>query len=260
MAHVLVMFRLRPILFLLFLSMLVSSCATVNKRFLPPGGRLVAETRGEYGRLRIYTLPPAQTPILGNTYLVYVELHNLSRRSLRVDYRDLAMGEGGGKLLALRPGDVLRPARLTVGQRRLYASLQPGVLFGRQLSLEPPRRPDTMAEWESDRSVPDIVWPTSRSKPNSLWIMRNDYNTGMQLSSAGFRSFGLPLPGTSISLFDLLVMTLPDGALLPGATLSGFLFFPEPSRLLAKSGIHWQVHDAVTDEALEILALPVEAR
>ncbi len=236
--------------------LLCGGCAGTT-RLLPAGGRLAATVEGTLGRLRVYTLPPSEIPSLRGVSLVYVELRNKSRRSLRVAYADLYLGRKQ-HVAALRPGDVLRPGRLSPGQRRLYASLSTGPLFGRGLVSPTAVRPSDLADFAIDRTAPDIVRSTERTGQNSIWLMRNDYGSGPQLTTAGWPYFGLPQPGSNLSMFDILMRTLPDGALLQGATISGFLFFPDSAEEAAREGLRWEVHDAVSDYPMETLTLPLK--
>ncbi len=233
-------------------------------RLVPTGGKPIAEARGTSARLRIYALPPTQTPVLKQTLLLYVGLENRGNRSLRISYEDLSLGTGPGQRSALRPGDVLRPGRIGRSEQRLFASASPGVLFGRGVFSEPGARGGDLSDAPT---TPDVTITGARFRPNGLWTMRNDYNAGPHLTTEGWPYFGLPQSAGSMSLFDLLLSTLPDGALLPGAAVSGFVYFPERKGLPGQPGLiggmlppgdlHWQVRDVITDEVLETISLPV---
>lgn len=245
-----------PITFLLGLCAILGGCATFQ--LVPTGGKLVAAADGTSARLRIYTLPPPQTPVLDGTLVVYVELHNRSKRSLRVSYPDLWMGDGRVRhVSALLPGDVLRPGRVSGGHRRLLASLGESVFFGRQ-SI-PTRRLPEIASDAPGGSL-DMLTPSTRSSQTRLWIMRNDYDRGTHPSTDGWPYFGLPRSGTAMSLWDILVNTLPDGAILPGGTAQGILFFPRDMEAYADRGLHWDVHDALLDNTIETLSVALQVK
>lgn len=245
-----------PFLVLLLLTVALSGCVTFQ--LVPAGGKLVAAVDGTSARLRIYTLPPPQTPVIEGTLVVYVELHNRSQRSLRVSYPDLWMGDGRvRRVSALLPGEVLRPGKIPGGHRRLLASLGESVFFGRQ-SVPTRRLPEVAADVPG--SALDLLTPTTRSSPTRLWIMRNDYGRGTQLTTDGWPYFGLPRAGTALSLWDILVNTLPDGAILPGGTAQGILFFPRDMELYADRGLHWDVHDALLDHTVETLSVALQVQ
>ncbi|MCS6912724.1 MAG: hypothetical protein RMK29_18010 [Myxococcales bacterium] len=237
-----------------FLLLALAGCAGLS-RLVPPQGRGSTEVTGETARLRVYVVPPLPLPPLRDVLAVYVELHNRGPHSLRVDYADLWLGDRTVRQGPLRPGDVLRPAR--VGSRPLLlAGLQARPSAGGNLQGAP--RPEVLADWDSGGSGLDFFAPTARTRAHNHWVLRNDYNTGMQLTSAGWNFFGLPRPGSAMSLFEILASTLPDGTLVPGGTLSGFLFFPATAAAHAALGLRWEVHRAFTGERLEILSLPLE--
>lgn len=248
--------RVLPILTLL----LTAACSGPLSRILPPSGRVATEVGGNIATLRVYALPPGQLPDFPGVLAVYVELKNRGGQSLRVTYPDLWIGDGHSvRLYPLRPGDVLRPRNLAGGQRRLLASLTPSVLFGRQPPGEPTPRPETLSDWNSSGSGLDFFSPTARSKTNPLWVMRNDYDSGMQLTTVGWNFFGLPRSGDAMSLFDVLRATMPDGVILPGGVASGILFFPASAAAFVQRGLHWDVHDALGDQRVEALSLPLSA-
>jgi hypothetical protein len=234
----------------------VTGCGGLN-RLVPPSGKVTTEVTGATARLRVYNLPPAQVPPIQNVLAVFVELHNSGEQSLRVEYPDLWLGDRRRQLRPLRPGDILRPSTLPARQKRLLASISPGTLFGRGLETTP--TPETLADWESGGSGLDFFSPTARTKVNNVWTMRNDYNTGMQLSTAGWSFFGLPRPGSAMSLFEVLQSTLPDGTLMPGGTVRGFLFFPMDAQTYAAAGLRWEVHEALSEDRVETLSLPLRA-
>lgn len=228
----------------------------------PEAGQAFAEVQGETARLRIYALPPGGLPDLPGVLAVYVELRNTGAASLRVSYPDLWIGDGRvARFAPIRPGDLLRPSGLARGAGRLLASNAPTPFFGRRLGGEPPPRPETLSDWETRGTSLDFFSPTARTHQGN-WVMRNDYDTGMHLTTAGWPFFGLPKTGGAMSLFDLLQGTLPDGALLPGNTMNGLLFFPAAAVAFTGPGgaaLRWDVHAALDDNAIETLSLPIRA-
>lgn len=242
---------------LVLLATLLCACGPAT-RLLPASGELAATRHGAAARLRVYYCPPLRGLLPPGTVALYIELRNDGGRSLRVAYPDLALLSRDGRAAPpLRPGDVLRPSRLSAGQRRLLASVTPESALRRAAPAA------THAPWlrgmaaeDTDDAV-DFLAPQARYRINGTWIMQNDLGVGPQLHRDGWPFFGMPplAQGQALSLFDLLQATLPDGELQPGAELAGFLFFPAAAAQGA-AGLRWSVREADA-RPRELLSVPL---